>query len=765
MKNLETTLDWALHYQSLGLTVIPAGKDKVSLIKWKPYQNRISTVEEIKQWWTQWPDANIAIVTGKNAGIVALDLDKKHNRSSKEFEIPKTACAKSGGGGEHFFLKHPGIYVKSDDAISGLGVDSKGDGGYIILAPSVNESGGKYEWIVPFTSKDELAEMPDWFKKLTTGDNGKQKNKVKKNEKEKKWLKGKDGVLEGERNGTAASMAGKILSTTAPELWESLGWEQLQIWNTKNPEPITETELRTTWESIKKYHENGEEENLNPTQADILLEKIFEHNEIFLFHDGESSGYASLTIGGHQETWPCKGKRIKLWIASEAHRIQKKVPTAEIKKNLLAVLEGRAVILGPEIELQNRVAWHEDKLWYDLANKEWQAIQINKDGWNVIDKPPVIFKRYSHNKVQVIPARNGDAGLFLNYVNVKNPEHQLLLMVFLVSCFIPGFPHVMSVIFGPQGASKSTLARFIRMVIDPSRIDLASFPNSSKELIQVLAHNHFLFFDNVSYISEDQSDTLCKAITGGGHFKRELYENDEDIIYNFMRCIGINGINFITTRPDLLERSLLLELERVNPAERKTEKELYENFGKDLPSILGGILDVLVKTINIQPTIKIDSPPRMADWALWGCAIAEALGYGKDAFLSAYENNITHQTEMLLNENIVATALFSFMEVRDYWKSTPTELLRRLSTQANFGGIDTREKYWPKGSQALSRRLNELSTPLKKMGYSVVINTTGTERFIEIQKMAKDILPEINSKDVTVDPAPADATDDIPESL
>ena len=290
----------------------------------------------------------------------------------------------------------------------------------------------------------------------------------------------------------------------------------------------------------------------------------------------------------------------------------------------------------------------------------------------------------------------------------------------------------MSVIFGPQGSSKSTLAKIIRRIIDPSLIDVASFPHSQRELVQALAHHYFLFFDNVSYISEEQSDTLCKAVTGGGHVKRELYENDEDIIYNFMRCLGLNGINLVTTRPDLLERSLLIELERIEPENRKTEKEIYENFEKDLPAILGGVFDVLVKVLKIQPTIKLNSHYRMADWALWGCAIAEALGHTKEEFLNAYQNNTVRQTEMLLNDNVVATAIMGFMNGKKEWESTPTELFRKLSNHAVFGNIDTTEKYWPKGANSLSRKLNELSSPLKEMNIFVSISTTGTKRFIKI---------------------------------
>ena len=494
------------------------------------------------------------------------------------------------------------------------------------------------------------------------------------------------------------------------------------------------------------------------TQASMLLETILNRKDMILFHDEQKDGYVSLEINGHQEIWSCKSKAIKRWLASEVYRTQKKAPGSEVIKSILAVLEGKARFEGEEIELENRIALRDNELYYDLTNKEWQAIKINKSGWEIVDKPPILFKRYTHNKAQVIPVKNGDVKLFLNYINVKNPEHSLLLLVFLVSCFVPGLPHVMLVIFGAQGSSKSTLSRLARLLVDPSLIEVASFPHSHKELVQALAHHYFLFFDNVSYISEEQSDILCKAITGGGHTKRELYSDDDDVIYNFMRCIGINGINLVATRPDLLERSLLLELERIEPADRKTEKELYQNFRRDLPSILGGVFDTLVKALEIQSIIKPDSHHRMADWEVLGCAISEALGYTKEKFVTAYQNNINRQTEMLLNENIVATAVITFMSGIDNWKGTPTQLLEKLSGHAMLADIDIREKYWPKGAGALSRRLNELSTPLKQMGYLVTISTSGTERYIHIQKIVKREPEQLKLEEYIYD---TDGTDDI----
>jgi hypothetical protein len=749
MQELKTKLDWALYYQSIGLSIIPVGLNKKSLVDWKIYEDQSPTVDEINAWWQQWPWANPALISGRASGVIALDLDIKHGRTSKEFQIPPTASARSGGGGEHFFFKCPSdTYIKSRSAISGEGVDIRGEKGYILLAPSVNTEGGKYEWLIPLESKDDLAEMPEWLKKITAD-----------NTSDKKWLLGKNGVAEGSRNDSAASMAGKIISSTDPDLLEILGWDQFEIWNSKNIPPLPETELRNVWESIKKIHENDVQDGSKGSQASILLESILNRKDVFLFHDEQGRGYISMNIDGHQEIWSCGGRKIKLWLSSEIHRTQEKAPTAEVKKSILSVLEGKACFEGSEIKLHDRVAWHGDEIFYDLTNSKWQIVKIAKDGWEIVDNPPTIFKRYPHHKEQMTPIKNGDVKLFLNYINVANPEHQLLLLVFLISCFIPDFPHVMLVVFGAQGSSKSTLSKLARFVVDPSLVDVASFPHSQRELIQALAHHYFLFFDNVSHITEEESDTLCKAITGGGHVKRELYENDEDIIYTFMRCIGMNGINLVTTRPDLLERSLLLELERIDPADRKTEKELYQNFAKDLPSILGGIFDVLVKAIKIQPTIKLDAHHRMADWSLWGCAIAEALGYSREEFLKAYQNNITRQSEMLLNENIVATTLFSFVEEKKEWEGTATELLQELYKKTPLDYFEKQEKYWPKSAASLMRKINELKTYLRQIGVSVTTKMLGFERRIYLQ-----IIKEKEPKHLALTDGTYDIDDIIPRS-
>lgn len=567
-----------------------------------------------------------------------------------------------------------------------------------------------------------LTELPVWVTPLLSED-----------KKVKKWEAGMSGVGAGSRNDTATSMAGKILSSTDPKMWDSIGYPTFQAWNNNNKPPLDDKELENIWSSIKKLHIESLKKE---AEDDSVLHDLCSREDVVLFHDEQGNAHISQEIGGHQETWACKSKSMKRLLAKMSWDKSKKPLSGEKLRNMITVLEGLACFDGPEIKLENRVALNNDGLWYDLTNKEWQAIQITKEGWKVVDKPPILFKKYSHHKAQVIPTPNGDVKKILEYINISNEEHKMLFLIFLVSCFIPNFPHAMLMVFGAQGSSKSTLSKLARLLIDPSIIEVVGFPTSTRELIQVLAHHYFLFFDNVSFISEESSDTLCKAITGSGFSKRELYENDEDIIYSIKRCIGVNGINLVATRPDLLERSILLELERVDHKQRKSEGEIYEKFKDDLPSILGGVFDVLVKTLKRKPLVQVEELPRMADFTLWGVAIAESLGYTKEEFLLAYKNNIRRQTEMLLNDNVVANAVITFLDTRNTgsWIGTASRLLENLVDLPANKGIDTREKYWPKGANQLSRRLNELSTSLKQVGITVVVSTDGTNRSIHLYK-------------------------------
>ena len=129
--------------------------------------------EQVTAWWREAPYANIGVPTGVGSGLAVLDVDviKGGDESLYELQqrfepLPPTVQALTGGGGMHYLFAHPGVGVKIRNSVDslGIGLDVRGDGGYIIVAPSSHASGRRYEWELSCHPKDTpLAPLPGWL--------------------------------------------------------------------------------------------------------------------------------------------------------------------------------------------------------------------------------------------------------------------------------------------------------------------------------------------------------------------------------------------------------------------------------------------------------------------------------------------------------------------------------------------------------------------------------------------------------------------------
>jgi 5S rRNA maturation endonuclease (ribonuclease M5) len=374
------------------------------------------------------------------------------------------------------------------------------------------------------------------------------------------------------------------------------------------------------------------------TPAEQLLNMI-DAMGVKFFHDEIKELYAAIPVNNHMEVLSISSRDFELWLNGQFYKETRKPISKDGIKQVLAVTSAKALYDNPQPKrLSTRTAEHDGAFWYDLTNADWQAVKISQDGWEIVDNPPILFARYRHQIQQTTPTTSGNIRKILDYVNISGND--TLFLCWLVSCFVPHIPHAMPVLYGEKGAAKSTTSSLLKNLIDPSALDTLTLPNDQRTLAVNLQSHWFLPFDNVSYINEDISDTLCRAITGGGIQQRKLHTNTEDTIFTFQRCLAINGINNVATRSDLLDRAILIELVRIPDASRRELAEIQTNFEADKPSILGGIFDTLAKAITIQPTVKLQNLPRMADFAKWGYAIAEALEQGLgQVFLDEYESN------------------------------------------------------------------------------------------------------------------------------
>jgi hypothetical protein len=268
----------------------------------------------------------------------------------------------------------------------------------------------------------------------------------------------------------------------------------------------------------------------------------------------------------------------------------------------------------------------------------------------------------------------------------------MLFSVLLISLFIPNIPKPILILSGESGGAKTTTFNIIKRIVDPGSTDTIAFPKQINDLVQILDHNYVNCFDNVSSISEEVSDLICRVVTGAGYSKRALYTDDSDFIYKFKRFIGVNGINLATTRADFLDRSLIIKVKRIDDKFRKKEADIEKELERLRPYILGYIFDTLVKVLEYRdehPNEKIfeNGYPRMADFAEWGEIIARCLGYKKNEFINAYYENINSQNDEVIESSPIAEAILLFVRDREagyIWRGTPSKLHTDLTRQKSF---------------------------------------------------------------------------------
>ena len=477
------------------------------------------------------------------------------------------------------------------------------------------------------------------------------------------------------------------------------------------------------WSSLKKlyepkvpknkseYSEKSEEEP-KKSHADITIEQALGYGDIF-FHNSVEETYVAVDKGRVYEIHRLEDKKYQMLLRK---RFYDEIGKALSKDNInqaIGVLEAKALYEGAELEVYKRCAEVDGVTYYDLCDKESTIIKIDETGWKVDDDKQMLFIKKSNMSEQVMPVPCGDLlGLLNKHFRFKDEEDSMLHAVSLVTRFISDIPHPIEVIHGEKGASKTTTMRMNRSLIDPAPRDVISMPKGIQDLAIVISNNYMPCFDNLDTISAEKSDLLCIASTGGGYSKRKLYSDDDETIVSFKSRITLNGINVVATRADLLDRCIVLTLERIPEDERKEERLVWNSFNEDKPKILGAIFTILSVAKRIYETVELSKLGRMADFTRWGYAIAEAMGIGGEVFLKAYLNNQKKANQEAVESNPVATALIKYMNENISFTGTVSNLLTVLNKVAEVEQIDTTSKLWAKEPNVLSRRLNEIKSNL-----------------------------------------------------
>lgn len=475
-----------------------------------------------------------------------------------------------------------------------------------------------------------------------------------------------------------------------------------------------------------------EPEKTKKIGAETIINLISDESNYYLFHDGQD-GYIKAPESLGYRIYKIKSDEFRKFINSIVWTRYRRTIKKDMVTTIIDTLDSKATHDRDKNTLHLRTAWENNALWYDLGN--CRAVKITKVGWDIVENSPVFFRNYPHQGKQVDPivcSDNKEIEKVFDFMNLQKDQNlQMLMATYLCGVLLPHIPRPVIIVHGLQGSAKSTMLRVIKKLLDPSPLDLLTYPSKSQEIIQTLSHHYLVYFDNVSEIKGWMSDDLCRACTGSAFSKRKLYTDDDDIIYYYLRAIGINGINLVAQKPDLLDRSLIFELEPIVGSNRQDEESFWSRFEKVRPKILGTIFTILSKAIALKISVILEQRPRLADYAMWGCAIAKAIGYSQEAFMMAYDANVKKQNNEALEASTVAQLIISFMDDRSKWQGSAKTLLDMLTNIAEEEGMK-KDTSMPKNIRWLWRRIKEAKMNLNAIDIDVSYNDSTRPRTITL---------------------------------
>lgn len=432
-------------------------------------------------------------------------------------------------------------------------------------------------------------------------------------------------------------------------------------------------------------------------------------------------------------------KGLRADLASQFYAIHGKAPSATALTDAFAVLEGMALQTCPT-ELATRIARHDDSVIIDLGDETGKAVEIQSGTWNVVDRSPVTFRRSQLTASFPIPDRTGDIGDFQQFVNITPESFPLLVGWMVAALVMPDLPRPILLLGGMQGSGKSSCARLMTGLVDPSVAPLKDQPANVEAWAMLCYASSVIAVDNGSKISQWWSDALCRAVTGDAFVRRTNYKDQDLSVAEFQRAVILTSIDIEAFRGDLGERLLLVELDPIPPDKRCPESALNERYKHQQAKLFGGLLNVAAQALRELPSVNLDEMPRMADFAQLLAAL-DGLDGSDGSALKTYLAQSTQIADEVVTGDPVGVALLDLLaDHNGDWEGTATELLDQISPERLPKG-------WPKTGRGMSGQLKRLTPALLQLGVTIEKDRSSTSDRKRLIHISRESEPSTSSSE------------------
>jgi hypothetical protein len=421
---------------------------------------------------------------------------------------------------------------------------------------------------------------------------------------------------------------------------------------------------------------------MQTSQASFLADLATSRCDLFCDPSGEAyaSFVATHATGEHRETHRLRSKSFNLWLRLLFYAEREGAPSSEAMASAVKTLIAKAHFDGDRRNVYLRTAPLEGKIYLDMCDPLWRAIEIDADGFRVVDDPQVHFRREAG--MQELPAplhidpKKGIERL-REVLRLRDKRDFVVIVAWLLAALAGRPPYAVLSFLGEPGATKTSAAYAVRSIIDPNASPLRTKPKDPHDVFVAATHSLVVGYNNLSSLPDWLSDTICVVSEGSGESRRELFTDADESLIVACAPFLLTGIENVIKRGDLAQRTLYVHLASVPDGERLTEQTFKARFRRVHADLLGALCAAASVGLRNEKTMRLASLPRLATFFHWASACEPAL-WRRGQFSRAFAANAKDATEDVIEGEQAASVFRRFMAERGKWEGTATELLSEL---------------------------------------------------------------------------------------
>ena len=567
-----------------------------------------SEKDQIDRWWSEFPDANIGLVTGR--GLLVVDIDPR-NGGEESFNnleqiygtLPPTVTVCTGGGGLHLYFSYePTLDIRCGTNILGDGIDIKGDRGYVVAPQSIHESGEYYYFKDGMDPESiPIANAPSWLLDLIQD---KRKRSLTRVDSEKEPI-----IIQGQRNTTLTQMAGTLRGSGMDASVIAITLKTINQRQCFPPLPELEVEEIAssigTYQAGNSINDSGITDTVRLGLSELgnakRLVKRFQGSAHYCFTRDKW-----LVYDGTRWTWDDKGSTTNI-AKKTVESISNEVPTlckTKDEENKLLKHAARS-LSASHITNIIKLAQTEEDIPIDinafdtdpwLFNLENGTIDLRTGHLRAHSERDLIIK-----KSPVTYDEKAECPIFMKFLNriFEGNEDIIPFLQKLVGYSMTGLTdeQKIGIMYGTGANGKSTLIGVLMSLFG----DYAKTPASDTFLKQQTEkiRNDLAFLVGARLVCTDEvehgkflSESLIKSITGGEEITaRFLHKEYFSFLPEFQIFMATNSKPRITGRDKGIWRRIWLIPFNICIEEKEQDKNLAQKLKMELPGILNWAIE------------------------------------------------------------------------------------------------------------------------------------------------------------------------------